>query len=68
MAWRWISSGDVFVADTYNNAVKEILAVNGSIPANPTINTLGSGFDYNPGASRWISTGTYSSPIKATAR
>ena len=28
--------------------MKEILAVNGSIPANPTINTLGSGFS-DPG-------------------
>jgi sugar lactone lactonase YvrE len=35
---------DIFVADTGNNAVKEIVAVNGVIPANPTINTLGSGF------------------------
>jgi sugar lactone lactonase YvrE len=39
------AAGDVFVADTLHNAVKEILAVNGSIPANPTINTLGSGFN-----------------------
>jgi sugar lactone lactonase YvrE len=38
-------SGNVYVADTYNNAVKEILAVGGSIPANPTISTLGSGFN-----------------------
>jgi sugar lactone lactonase YvrE len=38
------SSGNVYVADTLNNAVKEILAVNGSIPASPTIVTLGSGF------------------------
>src|SRR6202041_3211436 len=38
-------NGNVFVADSGNSAVKEILAVNGSIPAsNPTINTLGSGF------------------------
>ena len=29
--------------------MKEILAVNGSIPANPTINTLGSGFTYPVG-------------------
>ena len=27
-----------------NNAVKEIVAVNGSIPANPTIKTLASSF------------------------
>jgi sugar lactone lactonase YvrE len=47
------SSGDVFVAFGANgffghepviNAVEEILAVNGSIPAAPTIVTLGSGF------------------------
>jgi sugar lactone lactonase YvrE len=38
--------GNVFVADTTNSAVKEILAVDGSIPASPTINTLGSGFYY----------------------
>ncbi len=38
-------SGNVFVADSGNNAVKEIVAVNGVIPAtNPTIRTLGSGF------------------------
>ncbi len=36
--------GNVFVADNGNSAVKEIVAVNGSIPASPTINTLGSGF------------------------
>ncbi len=40
-------SGNVFVADYGNNAVKEILAVNGSIPASPIIRTLASGnFDY----------------------
>jgi DNA-binding beta-propeller fold protein YncE len=39
--------GDVFVADQINNAVKEMVAVNGSIPANPSIRTLGSGFS-NP--------------------
>jgi hypothetical protein len=38
-------NGDVFVADALNSAVKEIMAVNGSIPAtNPTINVLGGGF------------------------
>ena len=36
-------NGNVYVADTGNNAVKEILAVGGSIPASPTIETLGSG-------------------------
>jgi uncharacterized membrane protein len=40
-------SGNVYVADSSNNAVKQIVAVNGSIPASPTINTLGSGFS-NP--------------------
>ena len=42
-------SGNVFVADYGNNAVKEIVAVNGRIPTNPTIRTLGSGFEYPPG-------------------
>ena len=43
-------SGNVFVADSVNSAVKEIVAVNGSIPAsNPTINTLGSGFNLPSG-------------------
>ncbi len=39
-------SGDVFVADTNNGLVREILAVNGSIPpiSSATIITLGSGF------------------------
>jgi sugar lactone lactonase YvrE len=38
-------SGDIYVADTFHSAVKEIVAVNGSIPASPTIRTLGSGFN-----------------------
>ena len=38
------ASGDVYVADTV--AVKEILAVNGVIPASPTVVSLGSGFSY----------------------
>jgi len=37
-------SGNVYVADNGNSAVKEIVAVNGRIPASPVINTLGSGF------------------------
>jgi len=37
---RW---GNLYVADTDNEAIKEILAVNGSIPGNPTIVTLASG-------------------------
>jgi sugar lactone lactonase YvrE len=43
------AAGDVFVADAFNNVVKEILAVNGSIPANPTIRALGSGFHFPAG-------------------
>ena len=39
------ASGNVYVADTGNNAVKEMLAVGGIIPASPTILTLGSGFN-----------------------
>lgn len=38
------ASGNVFVADTGDNAVKEILAVNGSIPISPSIRVLGNGF------------------------
>jgi large repetitive protein len=38
-------AGNVYVGDTFNNAVKEIVAGGGSIPAsNPTILPLGSGF------------------------
>jgi sugar lactone lactonase YvrE len=37
-------NGNVFFADVNSNTVNEILAVNGTIPASPTINTLGSGF------------------------
>ena len=36
------AAGNVFVADTYHLSVKQLLAVNGSIPASPTINVLGS--------------------------
>ena len=32
--------GNVYVADFFNNAVKEIVAVGGSIPASPTVRTL----------------------------
>jgi len=42
-------SGDVFVADSGNSAVKEIMAVNGSIPPSPTIRTVGSGFSQPAG-------------------
>ncbi len=37
-------NGNVFVADTNDGMVKEIVAVNGSIPASPLIRVLGSGF------------------------
>jgi hypothetical protein len=37
-------NGNVFVADTNNGRVKQIAAVGGSIPANPTIRTLASGY------------------------
>ncbi len=41
------SNGNVFVADTLYNQIKEILAVNGSIPANnPTINTLAGSYNH----------------------
>ena len=40
------SKGNVFVADTYNNLVKEIVAVNGSIPPSPSIRISGSGFSF----------------------
>jgi len=42
------ASGNVFVADSRATTVKEIVAVNGVVPASPTIRTLGSGF-VNPG-------------------
>jgi sugar lactone lactonase YvrE len=38
------SNGNIYVADFANSVVQEIVAVNGSIPASPTIRTLGSGF------------------------
>ena len=39
------TAGNVFVADFGNSAIKEVLAVGGSIPpGDPTVNTLGSGF------------------------
>ncbi len=38
------AAGNVYVADFENSAVKEIVAVSGSIPASPTVRTLGSGF------------------------
>ena len=38
-------SGDLYVTADENNGVEEILAVNGSIPASPTIISLGTGFN-----------------------
>ena len=43
------ASGNVFVTSAISNAVYEILAVGGSIPVSPTVNTLGSGFSYPNG-------------------
>jgi len=43
------AKGNVFFADSSNNAIKEVLAVNGFIPANPTIEVLGSGFNLPTG-------------------
>jgi streptogramin lyase len=40
------ASGDLFVTDLAGNAVEEFVAVNGSLPASPTIRTLGSGFSW----------------------
>jgi DNA-binding beta-propeller fold protein YncE len=61
-------SGNVFVADQINNAVKEIVAVNGVIPAaNPAINTLGSGF-LNPSGVAVEGVETSSLRILATMR
>jgi sugar lactone lactonase YvrE len=37
-------SGNVYVADSGTNALYEVMAVNGSIPASPTVRTVVSGF------------------------
>jgi hypothetical protein len=42
--------GDVFVADSNNNAVKEIVAVNGVVSSTSTVNIVGSGFSEPQGA------------------
>jgi len=39
------ASGNVFFASVLDRAIKEIVAVGGSIPASPTINTIGSGLN-----------------------
>ena len=38
------SSGDVFVADTSNDAVKEVLPVNGRVSSTSTVQTVGGKF------------------------
>ncbi len=42
-------SGNVYVADSGNNCIKEIMAVNGVIPAAPTINIIAGGFSVPSG-------------------
>jgi sugar lactone lactonase YvrE len=42
-------SGNIFVADASDSVIQEIVAVNGVIPANPTIRSLGSGFNQPDG-------------------
>ena len=61
------AAGDVFVADCYNNEVKEMVAVNGSIPANPPL-TSWAADSAAPLAWRWTRPGTSSSPTTATRR
>jgi len=41
------ASGNVFVANQASNQVQEMLAVDGSLPAKPTVNTLGGGFSFS---------------------
>src|SRR5258708_29023271 len=43
--FRSDGAGNVFVTDTNNNLVKEIVAVSGAIPSTATILTLGNGFN-----------------------
>ena len=38
-------NGDIYVADTFHNAIKRIVAVNGMIPASPAVITLATGFN-----------------------
>jgi len=52
-------SGNVYVADYGNNAVKEIMAINGNIPASPTIRILGSGFNQPSGVALDVSGNVY---------
>ena len=39
------SNGDVFVSDRGDNAVKEIVAVNGQVSSSSTVETVASGFN-----------------------
>ena len=43
------SSGDVFVADNDNNAVKEIVAIGGQVTSSSTVKTVGGGFSFPSG-------------------
>lgn len=43
------SSGDIFVADSNNRAVKEIVAVGGVVSSTSKVNTVGSGFHHPEG-------------------
>ena len=60
------AAGDVFVADHENAEVKEIVAVNGSIPANPPL-TSWAADSAAPLAWRWTRPGTSSSPTTPLA-
>ena len=57
------SSGNVYVADSSHNAVKQIVAAGGY----QTVNTLGSGFS-EPGVWRWTAAATSTSPMVRTMR
>jgi DNA-binding beta-propeller fold protein YncE len=38
------ASGNIYLAAGYQSTIEELVAVNGSVPANPTTRKLGSGF------------------------
>jgi sugar lactone lactonase YvrE len=60
-------SGNVFVADSSHNAVKEILAVDGVVLSTSTVNPWAAASMF-PLAYRWTGVGTYSSRTVATVR